>query len=149
MSGLLHVDLGTSASSSPNKQTTKMAFRLFLVNMEAFFPPLEKKQRQVELIKISIAKRWNKKFSGRNKLSETAWKFLTQSFVMIWLCQNFHPSWWGECLWEQRGALTERQGQKKPCRYFYALHCNLLILFLLFISRSKLKGAFSNWRMIN
>lgn len=72
-------------------------------------------------MKISIAKKWNKKkFGGRNKLSETASNFLTQSFVMNWLCQNFHPSWWGECLWEPVMSEEERwvTGPEKALQVF-------------------------------
>lgn len=49
---------------------------------------------------------------------------------------------------EQRGELVEKDGQKSPAGISYKLHCNLLVLFLLFISRSKLekgKGEFGNF----
>lgn len=40
---------------------------------------------------------------------------------------------------EWRGELVENDGQKSPAGISYKLHCNLLVLFLLFISRSKLE----------
>lgn len=41
---------------------------------------------------------------------------------------------------ERRGKLVEKERQKSPAGISYKLHCKLLVLFLLFISRSKLEG---------
>lgn len=67
---------------------------------------------------------------------------------MVWLCQNVHPvNEWvfvgvGD---EWRVELVEKDGQKSPAGISYKLHCNLLVLFLLFISRSKLEKQRENW----
>lgn len=67
---------------------------------------------------------------------------------MVWLCQNVHPvNEWvfvGVCN-EWRVELVEKDGQKSPAGISYKLHCNLLVLFLLFISRSKLEKQRENW----
>lgn len=41
---------------------------------------------------------------------------------------------------ERRGKLVEKERQRSPAGISYKLHCKLLVLFLLFISRSKLEG---------
>lgn len=51
---------------------------------------------------------------------------------------------------EWRRKHVENDGQKSPAGISYKLHCNLLVLFVLFISRSKLEkkrpgGEFGNF----
>lgn len=44
---------------------------------------------------------------------------------------------------------VEKDGQKSPAGISYKLHCNLLVLFLLFSSRSKIrKGKGGIWEFL-